>query len=39
MIELQEQFGNDEEAILLRVRDELKYSLRLYYLITGSETS
>ncbi|CAF9916141.1 Phosphoserine transaminase [Imshaugia aleurites] len=32
----QEQFGDDDEAILLRVREELKYYLRLDYLITGS---
>lgn len=32
----QEEFGNDDEAILLRVREELKYSLRLDYLISGS---
>ena len=31
-----EEFGDNDEAILLRVREELKYSLRLDYLITGS---
>ena len=32
----QEQIGDNDEAILLRVREELKYSLRLDYLVTGS---
>ena len=31
-----EELGDNDEAILLRVREELKYSLRLDYLITGS---
>ncbi|CAF9905912.1 Phosphoserine transaminase [Imshaugia aleurites] len=32
----QKTFGDNDEAILLRVREELKYSLRLDYLISGS---
>ena len=31
-----EELGNDDEAILLRVREELKSSLRLDYLVTGA---
>ena len=31
-----EELGDNGEAILLRVREELKYSLRLDYMITGS---
>ena len=31
-----EELGDNEEAILQRVREELRYSLRLDYLITGS---
>ena len=30
------ELGDNEEAILLRVREEMKHSLRLDYLITGS---
>lgn len=32
----QEELRDDDEAILLRVREELKKSLRLDYLVTGS---
>ena len=31
-----EEFGDDDEAILLRVKEELKHSLRLDYLVIGS---
>ena len=31
-----EELGDNDEAVLLRVREELKHSLRLDYLITGS---
>lgn len=32
----QKEFGDNDEAILLRVKEELNYSLRLDYLVTGS---
>ena len=35
-IRAKEELGDNDEAVLLRVKEELKHSLRLDYLLTGS---